>query len=107
MDKYEIAILGNQDAILGFSGLGVAAHSLTADSASGILKEVVESGKYAIVFITEDWSEKLEAEIAEYFERALPAIVTVPSPQGASGAAMANLKKIVEQAVGSDILFKD
>ena len=43
----------------------------------------------------------------EYKERALPAIVSVPSPKGTTGAAMKNLKKIVEQAVGSDILFKD
>jgi len=107
MNKYRIAILGSQDAVLGFKGLGVDAFGLNESDAAEKLKETVKSGKYAVIFITEDWSEKLAQEINEYYEMALPAIVTVPSPQGTSGAALNNLKRIVEQAVGSDILFQN
>jgi V/A-type H+/Na+-transporting ATPase subunit F len=107
MDKYQIAILGNRDAILGFKGLGVAALGLSPDTATAVLKESVECGRFAIIFITEDWAEILEKNIQEYKELALPAIVIVPSTGGSTGIAFKNLKKIVEQAVGSDILFKD
>ena len=106
MQNYKIAILGSHDTILGFKALGVEVVSLVEDKAEQQVKEVVEGEKYAIVFITEDWTVKLEGILSEYYSRALPAIVSVPSPQGITGAAFKNLKKIVEQAVGSDILFK-
>ena len=107
MKEYKIAILGNHDAILGFKGLGVGAFGLTEKEAEKTAREIIENNEYAIVFITEDWAEKLDKVLDEYRSRALPAIVSVPSPKGSSGVSMKNLKKIVEQAVGSDILFKD
>lgn len=108
MQKYKIAILGNHDAILGFKGVGVEAFGLTEKEAFKTTRSVLDNKDYAIVFITEDWTRKLEKVLDEYCSRTLlPAIVSVPSPKGSSGAAIKNLKKIVEQAVGSDILFKE
>lgn len=107
MEKYKIAILGSHDAILGFKGLGIDAYGLTEENAQNQAEEVLNKEGYAIIFITEDWTGKLESVLDEYRSRALPAIVSVPSPKGTKGAALKNLKKIVEQAVGSDILFKD
>lgn len=107
MQEYKIAILGNHDAVLGFKGLGMDAVGLSEEKHEEEAKNILENPDYAIVFITEDWGERLEKLLDEYRERALPAIVSVPSPQGTTGAALKNLKKIVEQAVGSDILFKN
>lgn len=107
MNEYKIAILGNHEAVLGFKGLGVEAFGLTDDGYEGIARTVLNSPRYAAVFITEDWMDKLEALLSEFRDRALPAIVPVPSPQGSTGASIRNLKRIVELAVGSDILFKD
>ena len=104
MKEYKIAILGSHDTILGFRGLGVAAFGLTEKDAEARTREVVESGDFAVVLITEDWAEKLEKTLEDYRERALPAVVSVPSVRGTTGAALRNLKKIVERAVGSDIL---
>ena len=106
MKEYKIAILGNHDAILGFKGLGVDAFGLSDEKAEEEARQILEKPNYAIIFITEDWAQKLEKTLDEYRSRALPAIVSVPSPKGTTGAAMKNLKKIVEQAVGSDILFE-
>lgn len=104
---YKIAILGNQDTILGFKALGVDTYSLVnideARKSLGVIKEK----DYGIVFITEDWMEKMEEEISELRNRALPAIVPIPSHLGSSGYGLKNLRKIVERAVGSDILFKN
>ena len=107
MKEYRIAILGNSDVILGFKALGVDTIGLVKDNAAGQLQDAIEKGEYGIVFITEDWAIRLEQVLKEYYTRVLPAIVSVPSPQGATGAALRNLKRIVEQAVGSDILFKN
>lgn len=107
MKEYKIAILGNNDVVLGFKALGIDTIGLSENKAAGQLKEVIEKGDYGIVFITEDWAAKLEQALLEYYTSALPAIVSVPSPQGSTGTALKDLKKIVEQAVGSDILFKN
>ena len=41
----------------------------------------------------------------EYKERTLPAIIQIPGVSGNTGAGVEGVKKTVEQAVGSDILF--
>lgn len=107
MKEYKIAILGSYDIILGFKGLGIEVVGLTEEKAEQQVRGVFAKEDYAIVFIAEDWAEKLEKVLAEYYSQALPAIVTVPTSDDTTGVALRNLRKIVEQAVGSDILFKN
>ena len=53
--------------------------------------------------------EALAAEIPHaierYREQTLPAVIQIPGVAGNTGAGVAGVKKSVEQAVGSDILF--
>ena len=102
----KIAILGQEDAILGFKALGLEIFAISNEAqAVTELKKIYDSNQYGILFITEDWMEKLQAEIDEIFaDAALPAVVAVPGAQGGTGAGIKNIKKIVEQAIGSDIL---
>ena len=105
MKSYKIAILGNHDTVLGFKGLGIDARSLNEKNFEERTVEVLENSDYAIVFIIEDWADRLAQVLNKYRSQPLPAIVTLPPPSGTTGAALKNLKKIVEQAIGSDILF--
>ena len=102
---YKIAIIGNHDAILGFKALGLETHEIESEE-DGLkaLKNIREKTDYGIVFITENWMPKLEKELEKFQGRALPAIIAVPSQEGASGEGLKNISKIVEKAVGSDIL---
>ena len=97
-------MLGSEDSILGFKGLGVDTVGLTNKTAETALRNMLSSGEYAIIFITEDWYPKLEKQLKDLANQALPAIVSVPGPKGSTGQALKNLSKLVEQAVGSDIL---
>lgn len=102
---YKIAIIGSKDAILGFKALGIDAIDVNnVEKAQQQVKRVYDSGEYAAVFITEDWVDKLKMFLDELAPRALPAIVAVPSQHGSTGAGLRGIRKIVEQAVGSDIL---
>jgi len=102
---YKIAIIGSEDAIAGFKALGVEAIGIKNKEEAEIkVKELYDSTDYAAVFITEDWVDQIKEYITSLPAKALPAIVAVPSQAGSTGAGLENLKKIVEQAVGSDIL---
>lgn len=106
--SYKIAIIGSPDAVNGFKAVGVDAFGIkTKEEAEQKIKELYESTEYATVFITEDFVDQIKDFLKELPPRALPAIVAVPSQEGSTGAGLENLKKIVEQAVGSDILSND
>ncbi len=47
----------------------------------------------------------MEDELEKYREKTLPAIIQIPGVSGNTGAGVEGVKKTVEQAVGSDILF--
>ncbi|NQU77538.1 V-type ATP synthase subunit F [Candidatus Falkowbacteria bacterium] len=103
----KIAILGTTDSILGLKAVGLTPFGVyTQEEAEKAIDEVY-SGDYGILFITEDWMPKLENKLDEVRGEALPAVIAVPSSKGATGAGMRDLRKIVEQAVGSDILFNE
>ncbi len=105
---YKIAIVGSPQAILGFKALGVVAFPVSsAEEGRQVLKKIADDEQYAILLITEDWVVALEEELNELKSRALPAVTILPSQLGSLGMGNKELRKIVERAVGSDILFKD
>lgn len=103
--SYKIAIIGSPDAVGGFKAAGVDVFGVkTKQEVEQKIKEIYDSTEYATIFITEDWIDQIKDFLDKLPAKALPAIVAIPSHQGSTGAGLANLKKIVEQAVGSDIL---
>ncbi|MCI8822618.1 MAG: V-type ATP synthase subunit F, partial [Lachnospiraceae bacterium] len=60
---------------------------------------------YAVIYITEALAAELKHEISRYQEQVVPAIIQIPGVSGNTGAGITGVKKSVEQAVGSDILF--
>lgn len=116
MQRYRIAIVGPKDAVAGFALLGVhVAAAQSAREAAEILlrfkKELrrdddgIERNAYGIVFVSEEFLSELSADEEKKLARgALPAIVPLPSHRGATGFGQKRLKRIVERAIGSDIL---
>ena len=104
---YKISVLGDLDSIYGFAALGIHICPVTTkDEAVNSLKSLVEED-YAIIYITEDYYIILEQEINEYKKCLIPAIIVIPGANQNIGIGMANIKKAVEQAVGSDIIFNN
>lgn len=102
---YRIAVIGDKDSIYGFSALGleVIDFDIVEDKAEK-LKNMC-NGDYAIIYITEQLAKELEREIEHFKEQQLPAIILIPGIKGNTGNGINKVKKSVEQAVGSDILF--
>lgn len=116
MSKYQIAIVGPKDAVAGFALLGVrvAAAQSTQEAAETLLRlkkemrkdeDGIERNVYGIVFVSEDLLSGLSIDDQKKLARgALPAIIPLPSHRGATGFGQDRLKRIVERAIGSDIL---
>ena len=107
---YKIAVLGDRDSIYGFAALGLDIYpvALSVDTSEAVkkLRELVE-GDYAVIYIIESLAEKLKNEIQRNSSAKLPAIIPIPGASGNTGFGMRMVKKSLEQAVGSDILFRD
>ena len=102
---YKIAVIGAYDSIYGFAALGLDTFPVSdAQEGETVLRRLA-SGEYAVIYITEALAAELSHEISKYQEQVLPAIIQIPGVSGNTGAGVENVKKSVEQAVGSDIIF--
>lgn len=104
---YRIAVIGEYDSIYGFAALGLDTFPVSdPEDAKKKLHKLAE-GEYAVIYITEALAAVLDSEMEKYRGEILPAIIQIPGVSGNTGAGVAGVKKSVEQAVGSDILFGD
>jgi len=111
--KYKIAIIGAKEAILGFKAFGF--DIIPSQDVNEAVKKMFElkkqvqaeddSDKYGVIFITEELARDIpEDDYRKLTNSPLPAIIAIPSHKGSTGFGMTRLKRIVERAVGSDIL---
>ncbi|MBR0085587.1 MAG: V-type ATP synthase subunit F [Lachnospiraceae bacterium] len=104
---YNIAVLGDYDSIYGFAALGL--DTFPVDSREEAVKTLhrLAEGTYGIIYVTEGLAANMQHEINKYKDRVVPAIILIPGINGNTGAGIAGVKKSVETAVGSDILFSN
>ena len=104
---YKVAVMGDYDSIYGFAALGLATFPVEDhESCAETLKRLAEGG-YAVIYITESKAALLMEELEEYRSRQIPAVILIPGVSGNTGEGIAQVKKSVEQAVGSDIIFNN
>ena len=102
---YKIGILGDRDSIYGFATLGLDTFPVeNAEEGERTLKTLAAKD-YAIIYITEELQAQLKDEVEKYNDQKLPAIIPIPGVSGNTGEGLANVSRLVVQAVGSDILF--
>lgn len=104
---YRIAVLGDRDSIYGYATLGLDTFPVSdAEEGARTLKKLAD-GDYAVIYITEALQAEIETTISKYSTEKLPAIIAIPGVSGNTGKGIMNVKKLVEQAVGSDIIFNN
>lgn len=113
--KFKLAVVGNESAVLIFRALGVEVFNvITTEEVRILLENLVlehhgdehKTPKYAIIFVEEAYYKVLAPEFLEKMtKKSLPAIVPIPSPGSQDkDFAVKRLSRIVEKAIGSDIL---
>lgn len=114
-NQLKLAVVGNDSSVLIYQALGCETYGVfDQEAARAKTEELFAAHKedenktvvYAVVFVEEDYYKSFPDDLVERFSRkALPAIIPVPSPKsGDDNFASNRLRKIVERAVGSDIL---
>ena len=102
-----IAIIGDSESVKGFGAVGIDVILCNEPSDSAVvLKSVAERDIYAIIYMTEELFEASKKEREKYSEKPVPAIIPLPGARGNTGIGSGRLSAFVEQAVGSDILFR-
>lgn len=103
-----IAIVGDSESIKGFGAVGMELYVCDdPSSAPQLLKQMTDNDYYAIIYMTEETFIASVREREKLAERAVPAIIPLPGVRGNTGVGQKRLSSFVEQAVGSDILFKN
>ncbi len=102
---YKIAVIGDRESVLGFKAVGLDVFSTDEpEEAKKILRKIAKEN-FAIIYITENLYGEMIDEADEYTDLRTPAIIPIPGKDGSLGIGMTSVKKSVERAVGSDILF--
>ena len=102
---YKIAVVGDYDSIFGFAALGLDTFPVSSRKEAEEKLEALAGNQYGIIYITEDVAAECEKVIEKFKEQLLPAVILSPGVSGNTGNGVLGVKKSVEQAVGSDILF--
>ncbi|MEG1441915.1 MAG: V-type ATP synthase subunit F [Oscillospiraceae bacterium] len=104
---YNIAVMGDRDSIYGFAALGLDTFFVLNEDEARERLENLCGGDYAVIYITEATAKVLSSEIEVLRTKPLPAIILIPGVSGNTGEGIKSVKKSVERAVGSDIIFGD
>ncbi len=100
----DIAVIGDRDSILGFKALGFDVYDVTdPEKAAGILHQLAQAHT-AIIYITEQLAQHLQADIRKYQSLTAPAVILIPGAAGSLDISLMQIRTLVEKAVGMDIL---
>lgn len=102
-----IAFIGDSESVKGFGAVGIDAVICDRpENAAVLFRKIAENERYAVIYMTEELFSAAQKEIQRFSESAVPAVIPLPGARGNTGIGTKRLSSFVEQAVGSDILFK-
>ena len=104
---YRIAGVGDRDSIYGFAALALETFPAESSEEAAKRLRLLADQDYAVIYLTETLASELEEELERYRETLLPAVILIPGVRGNTGTGIQMVKKSVEQAVGSDIIFNE
>lgn len=103
---YKIAVVGDKESILGFSAIGMDIFECyEEEEIKNTIQKLVDEN-YAVIYITENASMKVNKFISKFQTRKIPAIVTVPGNSKNLRYGETRIKEMCKNAVGIEINFK-
>ena len=100
-----IAVVGDRDSIYGFAALGLDTFFVRDEAEIRQCLNRLSESDCGIIYMTEAAAALVKEEVEKLRSKPLPAVILIPGVYGNTGDGVSMVKKSVEQAVGSDILF--
>ena len=101
----KIGVIGDKDSIMLFNALGIeAAYADTRLEGEKALHAMAKED-FAVIYVTERIAEQISEAISYYKTEPFPAIIPIPDQTGSTGLGIRGIRKDVEKAIGTDILF--
>jgi V/A-type H+/Na+-transporting ATPase subunit F len=101
-----IALIGEKEIAVGFNLVGYQIFPVTKSEEAIEALRVCVQDNYAIVFITNEIAQTMIEEIEEYQKKSSMTICILPNRTKETELSINILRKNVEKAVGTDILFR-
>lgn len=106
----KLAIIGKENMVFPLRSIGADIIDFNTKEEGekffAALREPGTESEYCVIFITPDWSKKLEKDIAKLKNRALPAIIFLPSLIEKKDEGGGYIEKLMETATGSRLNLK-
>lgn len=102
----KIGMMGGKTSTAGFQALGVETFPVARPEDGPERWKEIDLDSFAVIFVTEPVYEQLGDEIKEARQRVFPVVTVIPAVTGSSGKAAAELRELVEKAVGTDMFFR-
>lgn len=103
---YKIALIGDRDSLIGFQLLGVSIFKIVhKEEAEKTLYNLIKED-YKIIFVTEEIASQILNVIEELQKKPLISITIIPSIVKKENLGINLLRRNVEKAIGTDIIFK-
>ncbi len=105
--KDGIAIIGEENFIYGFRGLGIDVFAVeNPQAAQQVLEELVEN-QYPIIYITETYAQEFMELIEQLNKVSSSSIVIIPGAGIDKNLGEQRLKDIIRKAIGTEMLDTD
>lgn len=102
-----VAIVGDRISITGFKALGVDTFPVGKEADAAGAWSTIKLDDYAVVFVTEPVYEALTEEIQAVRRGDLPVVTVIPAVTAGRRVGVEDLRKLVERAVGTDVMFRE
>ncbi|MDO8886284.1 V-type ATP synthase subunit F [Candidatus Oleimmundimicrobium sp.] len=103
----KVALIGDKTSVLGFQALGFDAYPVTEPREARNIWSEVKDSNYTVIMVTEEIYREIEDLLIEFADKFTPAVLIIPPAKGGQGVGFQRMKKIVEKAVGMDILSEE
>lgn len=103
----KVGVIGDKDSVAALKVVGAEIFNAdNAEQARELVKKLSHD-KFAVVFITEQLAVQIADTLNKAKSQPFPAIVPIPTSFNSNGFGMDGIKKDVEKALGTDILFNE
>lgn len=100
------AVVTTRDSVGAFEALGFAGRVVEdANQAFEAIQSIIRSGGYGLVLVTSDVAD-VWARSPSALRQALPVVLVVPVTSSASDTASIAVRRLIENAVGIDLVGK-